>query len=524
MISRRVLLVDDGTIFPGLESKLRERGYDVLRAFSADEAAEMAERETPDVVIRRSPPDGGAPDLGGSGVMIRTSEPVLEGGCQQWHQGLDDRDLGVTLDYIFALIGLRREKRAVEKELAEAQGKLSRMEERCRCDAAILSESESHRHTVLDATPDPIVLYDTARRVRYVNSAFTHVFGWKPDDLIGKGMAAFVPPEKAGEEEEMARKERNGQSYASVETWRYTCAGKMIPVSISGAAYRDRGGTVLGSVCNIRDISRQKELESQLVQSQKMEAIGTLAGGIVHDFNNILSAVFGYLDLALMELPEKTAAAESLNRVMEAAQRARELVRQILSFSRRQEPGWKAVNLKSVFDEALALIRASLPSSIEIRYQCGEGDLWVLADSTQMHQVVMNLCTNAHHAMGTIGGILSVTLSRVALQSSDACWDLAPGGYVKISVSDTGCGMDRNEVKRIFDPYYTTKSKDMGTGLGLAVVQRIIKDHHGMVRVSSEPGRGTCFELLLPEGRGPLAFAAERKPDGYGQRAHPFCG
>ena len=234
MISRRVLLINDGAVFPGLESKLRKRGYDVSQIIAADDLPEIAGRVHPDVIVSRRPQDGGIPQSAGTlgygdDVIVQAADPVLGGGFCQRFQDLDERNLIATLDYIFEMIGLRREKVAVEEELARAEKRLAHMSESFRCDAALLPESENHSHTVLDANPDPIVLYDTERKVRYVNSAFTDVFGWQSEDFTRDGTASFVPLEKAGEERDMVLKEREGQSYASIETWRYTCSGKMIP-------------------------------------------------------------------------------------------------------------------------------------------------------------------------------------------------------------------------------------------------------------------------------------------------------
>jgi nitrogen-specific signal transduction histidine kinase len=231
-----------------------------------------------------------------------------------------------------------------------------------------------------------------------------------------------------------------------------------------------------------------------------MEAIGTLAGGIAHDFNNILGAIIGYTEMALYEAPASSKNRNNMEEVLKAGHRAKDLVQQILAFSRQSEQERQPVLIHLIIKEALKLLRASLPSTIEIRQNIRTDLGAVLADPTQIHQVMMNLCTNAHHAMSEKGGMLGVTLSDVELDVKEvvAYPDLKPGSYLKLTVSDTGQGMDPNVIERIFDPYFTTKEKGVGTGLGLAVVHGIVKSHGGMITVQSEKGKGSAFQVFFP--------------------------
>ena len=247
------------------------------------------------------------------------------------------------------------------------------------------------------------------------------------------------------------------------------------------------------------DAEREK-LEKQLQQSLKMEAMGTLAGGIAHDFNNILSAIFGFTDILRYELPPESEAQKRLDSVLKAGNRAKDLVKQILTFSRQGEQEMKPFQIHLLIKEALKLLRASIPATIEIRQEVEDCGL-VLADPTQIHQVVMNLCTNAYHAMKEGRGVIAVSLSAVEVDGGDnkvASLTLLPGKYVKLGVSDTGHGMERSVTARIFDPYFTTKAKGEGTGMGLAVVHGIVKSHGGHISVYSEPGVGTTFNVYFP--------------------------
>ncbi len=250
-----------------------------------------------------------------------------------------------------------------------------------------------------------------------------------------------------------------------------------------------------------------RKLARQLQQSQKMEAIGTLAGGIAHDFNNILSAIIGYSELAQLHITSTCRnrdcpAIHDLAMVLQASERAKDLVRQILTFSRRQDNEQSPLHLGLVVKEALALLRSSLPHSIEIKSTINCENDRILANATQIHQIIMNLGANAHYAMRESGGVLAVEVERIEIDEFDRKsknLDLAPGPYLLLKVCDTGCGMERAILDKIFDPYFTTKPKDQGTGMGLAVVHGIVKSHDGLITVYSEPGKGTSCQIYLPQ-------------------------
>ena len=284
--------------------------------------------------------------------------------------------------------------------------------------------------------------------------------------------------------------------------------GSHIWVSDSTRAIYDEEGTIIRYEGNLSDITERKQAEierrnllAQLQLAQKMEAIGTLAGGIAHDFNNILAAILGYTEIARDELPVGDPIREDLELVILSCDRAADLVNQILTFSRQGEEECRPLKVQFIVKEVLKLLRSSLPATIELKEtvstECGS----VLADPNQIHQILMNLCTNAKAAIGSKGGTLTVTLSEIQVTAPDApvgCPQLPVGSYIDLQVSDTGIGMDGLTQSRIFEPFFTTKEKEKGTGLGLAVVHGIIKQHGGEITVVSEPGKGTTFHVYLP--------------------------
>jgi PAS domain S-box-containing protein len=254
------------------------------------------------------------------------------------------------------------------------------------------------------------------------------------------------------------------------------------------------------------DITKLKELEKERIkaetylrQAQKMEAIGTLAGGIAHDFNNILSAIMGYVELSMMDMTRKSDVKYNLNEIYKASQRAKEVVRQILTFSRQAEQNRQPLKIDPIVKESIKMLKASLPSTIQIQQDIDPAAGIIEADVTEIHQIIMNLGTNAYHAMSETGGQLDVKVENVDLNAETARrLDIVAGNYLALSVSDTGCGMTPEVMDRIFEPYFTTKEKDKGTGMGLAVVHGILKSCGGAVAVDSQPGKGTVFTVYFP--------------------------
>ncbi len=257
----------------------------------------------------------------------------------------------------------------------------------------------------------------------------------------------------------------------------------------------------LGRIIERYEAEKEKrKLEVQLRQSQKMESLGLLAGGIAHDFNNVLFSIMGYSELVSEELPEGSLTKNNLNEVLTAANRAKEMVQQILAFSRQSETEKKPVRVQSIVREAIKLLKSVIPATIEIRQNIDPDAGHVLADPTQIHQIIMNLATNAYHAMEKSGGTLELTLRQEETDDDDLniSSDIRSGTYIRLTMSDSGHGMSKAVTEKIFDPYFTTKEIGKGSGMGLAVVHGIVKNHGGAITVDSQPGKGSVFTIRLP--------------------------
>lgn len=359
----------------------------------------------------------------------------------------------------------------------------------------------------MDATDDPIYLLDLNQCIIRANQAFGRMVGQEPAALVGRYIETVIHPE--GEKTPcpvcQAQRTMRDAVIAMEADHPDNPAGR--PIEINIKIVRDEKERPLSILMTLHDLTSSRQvveekvrLENMLRQAQKMEAIGTLAGGIAHDFNNILSPILGYTEMALEAQPLGSQTARDLQQVLAAGKRAKELVQQILTFSRQSDQELKPLKVQFVLKEALKLLRASIPTTITIREEISMDCGAVLADPTQIQQVVINLCTNAYQAMRDQGGTLAVALREMEIGSGDLIGkDLpAPGRYVCLEVRDTGPGIPREVVDRIFEPYFTTKKKGEGTGLGLAMVHGIVKSLGGTVTVYSEPGRGAEFHVYLP--------------------------
>jgi len=386
--------------------------------------------------------------------------------------------------------------------------------------------TEDRYGQVVERAGDAIFTLSPQGTLAAVNPAFQRMTGWPPEECLGKPFTeliasvdgqgrwrTFLDDRGPRQSLELPLRHRNGQAV-------------VVELNLAPVAGRDGDTLAVG-----RDVTERREqeqrrarLEGQLRQSQKLEAVGTLAGGIAHDFNNVLTAIMGHAHLLQEDVPPKGRAAERVAEILKAGARARDVVRQLLTFARSQGQPRALTRFQDVVLEAVQLLRASVPSSVQMETNIDPDTPGVLADATQLHQVTVNLVTNAADAMRDHGGRLTLSLGRLQLDSHAAARlpPLEPGPHVRLRVSDTGHGMDPGVLERVFEPFFTTKPLGHGTGLGLAVVHTIVSDHHGRIAVRSKPGEGTTVEVILPQATQPMVVAEAATPEaplrGNGER------
>ncbi len=383
-----------------------------------------------------------------------------------------------------------------------------------------LMVNNSLLNAIIEGTTDVIFLKNLQGRYVLANDACLQALGRPEDEVIGRDDSELFPSGSAEIVQRVDRSVMESGKALLTEDKLETAYGDTYWLS-NKSPHRDKDGKINGLIGIARDITDLKnsekakaELEKQLQQTQKMEALGTLAGGIAHDFNNILSIILGYSALIQEEMAPGTPGIEEIGEVIKAGERARELVAQILAFSRRGDLELTPLQPHLIIKEALKMLRASIPTTIEIRRHlpdCGH----ILGDPTQLHQVVVNLCTNAYHAMRDTGGFMELTLSRTELAEQDLKFlsmTSTPGPYVKLELRDTGQGIEEKKLKAIFDPYFTTKKKGEGTGLGLSIVHGIVTGFGGHISVKSKPGSGTTFTVHLPVHHSGPAPSPEESP------------
>jgi len=364
----------------------------------------------------------------------------------------------------------------------------------------LAEEARLRLATAVDQADEAIIISDNKGIIQYVNPAFEQITQYSHDEVIGENLSILESIEH-----DASFYRDIIQSISNAESWRghMICTrkdGSLYDIEASISPIKNRSGEITNYVSVQRDVTQEMKMEGQIRTSQKMDSIGTLAGGIAHDFNNILSAIIGYTELSLDDAKDNSTLYNHMNQVLSAANRAKDLVHQILSFSRQTEHDKKPVKIIPIFKEVSKFLRASLPSTIEIKYEIKTDNDVVMADPTQLHQVLMNLCTNAGHAMKENGGVLNIRLEEMTSGEDEFINTLIlkKGSYLKLSVSDTGCGIEKSVLDRIFEPYFTTKKQEEGTGLGLAVVHGIVKSYGGIINVYSELGKGTIFSVMFP--------------------------
>ena len=450
---------------------------------------------------------------------------IIETGCLKCHasQGYNLGDIRGGVSSAIPLTHLLAERYAASNRILATYGGIwllgiAGMTFFYRREYRLTSENEQERafsDAAINSLPGVFYAYESGVRLVRWNKNLEKVSGYSAEELLNKHPLDWF----ADKERKRVEAALTATDQMNLEA-EVVFKDKIVPYYLTGS------WLILGKKRYLIgfgiDLTERRELEEGLRQAQKLESLGTLAGGIAHDFNNILSAIIGYNDLAIGQAEENRPCLEELAEVRKAAARASKLVQQILTISRKQSTEKNPLQVSLVVKEALKLLRATIPTTIEIRQEINSNSR-VVADPTQIHQVIMNLCTNAYQAMAEQGGVLSVALDDIVTSEKmmDGLTELPAGRYVLLSVSDTGPGMDREIMHKIFDPYFTTKGVGKGTGLGLAVVQGIVKGHQGRIAAYSEPGHGATFRVYLPvveltmapeivEPPPPLAAAHER--------------
>ncbi len=373
-----------------------------------------------------------------------------------------------------------------------------------------LREREEQTRLILDTALDAVVTFNESGSILSWNLQAERMFGWTREDIVGQSLVENIFPLtcRKGYLESLQVYVKTGSSEILNQRMELSCLhqdGHEFPLEFAMTAVRSKGQFIFSGF--MRDLTERRQTEEalrkseeQLRQAQKMEAIGTLAGGIAHDFNNILSAIIGYTELAMAKSQGTNGVVPRLQEVLKAGYRAKKLIRQILTFSRQDESGKKVLCIQTIVEEALNLLRASLPSTISLEVDLEADTLPVLADATQIHQVVMNLGANAEYAMREFGGKLVVRLAQIEVDEGHLLLrqGFSVGTYIRLTFSDSGKGMTPNIQKRIFDPFFTTKDVGEGTGMGLSVIHGVVTSHGGTIQVESLEGANTTFIIYLP--------------------------
>ncbi|MFN3534070.1 MAG: PAS domain S-box protein [Desulfatiglandales bacterium] len=353
----------------------------------------------------------------------------------------------------------------------------------------------------LEASPIPIALYDINLSPLFINRAFEETFGWKLEELRGPDLssARHIPEELKGEALEIARKLYEKGIITGIHTKRKNKRGELLDVLLNGAAFLDREGKPRGLVTFLMDITEREKIESQLRQLHKLEALGGVTGGVAHDFNNILQAIYGFAQVMLLRKKPEDPDYRRLKAIEESCERARDLIQNLLIFSRKSEPKLKTVNLNRELKQNITVLERLIPKMIKLELNLTDDLYLINADTTQLQQVIINLSVNARDAMPD-GGTLTFETKNLYLDEEFCKTHVGfkPGPYVLLSVTDTGVGIPPEIIDKIFDPFFTTKEPGKGTGLGLSTVYGIVKSHGGFINCYSIVGQGTTFKIYLP--------------------------
>ncbi|MGD9159307.1 MAG: response regulator [Desulfobacteraceae bacterium] len=526
---RKILIVDDEKDFVlSLTDILENYGYNVGMAHNQSEAIEAIESFYADVVLL----DVRLGHENGLNLITKIKEtcpnivPVImtafaeadtaieafqEGAYDYLRKPLNPRQLLKTLERCFEKLQLESEKEAVQEALSNRNVELEEMNTR-------LKESEERYRLLVETMNDGLIMEDLKGTITYVNHKFMRMMGYDEDELLGKQASEFLDDSNFRTYSKYTEECHGGDISPYELTW-VKKDGTLLPTIVSPQSILGPGGLLRGSFAVITDITERKNaeeekrnMEQHLQQAQKMESIGTLAGGISHDFNNSLQAIIGYTQILIMDKTEDNPEYTKLASIERAAKRASELTQQLLAFSRKVESKMKPVDLNKEVKEVKNLLERTIPKMIEIEPELEKNLQIVNADPSQIEQIMMNLAVNARDAIGEEGKIIIRTENTVL--SENDCKNLpglVPGNYAVLSMTDNGKGMTKEESERIFEPFFTTKAAGKGTGLGLSMVYGLVTKHNGHVACTSEQGVGTTFRIYLPAINQVVPETADKK-------------
>ncbi len=510
--SAQILVVDDdlGTR-ETLSDILAMKNFRVAKAHDGESCLEIIQKQHVDVAIL----DIRLPDMDGLKLLecMKKSIPDLIAVFMTGHATVDYAQKALEqgacgffvkpmiIDEILRVINEALEKRSLVRRYKETSAKLN---------------------NIISASNDAIFSTDSNGRIMQYNKTAEHIFGYSGEELVQLNIGSLLGRESEAEKSGVLKCHYSFDE--PVEVYGRHKKGDLLALEISSGPYEENGKKMFSLI--IRDVSARKKheeekgkLESQLRQSHKMKAVGTMAGGIAHDFNNILAIILGNAEMAKDDIPPGNPAYHSIVEILEASHRAKNLIRQILAFSRKERVKLVPLELQLAIKETLQLLRSTIPTTVSIIQYICDDRIMIMADPIQIHQLLINLCSNAVLALDEKGEI-TVRLQEVDLTSEDVDrYRLSPGPYAMLSVTDTGCGMDKDTMGHIFDPFYTTRETGKGTGMGLSVVHGIAKSHGGFITVDSEFGKGSVFKVFLPstketavqqvEATGPLPTGTE---------------
>lgn len=430
--------------------------------------------------------------------------------------------------YILQIIGLSSALmillfvliRASMKEIRRQNMMLQRENESLKLAEKALQNSEKNYKELLEQSPIGLALSRMDGTLVTVNSAYAESMGYSIDEVLTFNWSDITPEKYIPNDREQKELLKITGKYGPYEKELIHKDGHPVPVRLNGMVVtRESEKFIWSSVEDITQLKKAEkekaELTQKLQQSYKMEAIGTLAGGIAHDFNNILFPILGHTEMLLESVDDEDPNRQNLVQIYNSSLRAKDLVKQILTFSRQEKFGLKTLKIQSILTEALRLIRSTVPTNIEIVQKIQNDCRPINADPTQLHQVIMNLATNAYHAMENTGGVMIVSLEEIEIKNNGRIpTDLEPGHYARLTFTDQGIGMDHTLVQKIFDPFFTTKEQGKGTGMGLSVVHGIVKKMKGVMKVKSEPGNGSEFNIYFPIADTPTAESGSEDRNG----------